>query len=264
MTASMPYQNLHLASEDGVALLTVNRPKARNALDRQTLEELEQALRAVGQDGTVRALILTGAGEKAFVAGADIAQMAAFTPEQAREFSGLGHRVCQLLEGLPVVTVAAVNGFALGGGCELALACDLLYASQTAKLGLPEVGLGVIPGFGGTQRLTRLVGKARAKELVFTGEVLDAAKAHALGLCLEVLAPEALLPHCKAVAQKIASKGPLAVAQAKRTIEFGADADLHSASELERQAFAVLFGSEDQREGMRAFLEKRPPAFKGR
>ncbi len=260
----MAYENLQLNTEDGVALLTLNRPKALNALNSQTLQELEQALRQVAQDGSLRALILTGAGEKAFVAGADISEMAAFTPEQARDFATTGHRVLALLEGLPIATVAAVNGFALGGGCELALACDLIYASEKARFGLPEVGLAVIPGFGGTQRLTRLVGKVRAKELIFTGDMVDAAKAREVGLCLDVLPADKLLEHCKGVAKKIASRGPLAIAQAKRAVEFGADADLRAASELERQAFALLFGSEDQREGMKAFLEKRPAVFKGR
>ncbi|HSP77830.1 MAG TPA: enoyl-CoA hydratase-related protein, partial [Myxococcaceae bacterium] len=174
------------------------------------------------------------------------------------------HRTFRLLEQLPIPPIAAVNGFALGGGCELALACDLIYASEKAKLGLPEVGLGVIPGFGGTQRLTRLVGKMRAKELIFTGERVDAAKAREIGLVLEVLPADQLLAHCKGVAEKILKNGPLAVSQAKRVIEFGADQELHAANELERQGFAVLFGSEDQKEGMKAFLEKRPASFSGR
>ena len=187
-----------------------------------------------------------------------------FPIRQAGTFSGLGHRVFHLLESLSLPTIAAVNGYALGGGCELAMACDLIYASERARFGQPEVGLGVIPGFGGTQRLARLVGRARAMELIFTAEPVDAAKAKEIGLVLEVLPPDKLIEHCRAVAAKIAARGPLAVAQAKRAIVFGVDADLRSANELERQAFAVLFGTEDQREGMRAFLEKRPPVFKSR
>jgi enoyl-CoA hydratase len=210
-----------------------------------------------------RVLIITGGGEKAFVAGADIAEMSGMTAGQAREFAALGHRVFQLLEALPQATIAAVNGFALGGGCELAAACDLVYASEKAKLGLPEVTLGIIPGFGGTQRLTRLLGRGRAKEIIFTGEMIDAAKACDVGLVLEVLPADKLMEHCRAVAGKLLKRGPLAIAQAKRVIEHGADADLRIGNELERQAFAVLFGSEDTREGMKAFLEKRPPRFTG-
>ncbi|ATB33721.1 enoyl-CoA hydratase-related protein [Melittangium boletus] len=258
----MAYENIRLDLEDALAILTIDRPKALNALNSKTLQELESALHAL--PATVRALIVTGGGDKAFVAGADIAEMASISAAQAREFAALGHRVFQTLEQLAIPTIAAVNGFALGGGCELALACDLIYASEKAKLGLPEVSLGVIPGFGGTQRLTRVVGKMRAKELVFTGERLDAAKAKEIGLVLDVLPADQLLPHCKAVVGKLLKNGPLAISQAKRVIEYGADQDLRAANELERQGFAVLFGSEDQKEGMKAFLEKRPAAFTGR
>ena len=260
----MTYETIRLEVEQALAVLTIDRPKALNALNTQALEELEQALTALAQQQGIRALLITGAGEKAFVAGADIAQMKAFTPAQALAFSGLGHRVFQRLGSLPFPTLAAVNGFALGGGCELALACDLIYASEKAKFGLPEVGLGVIPGFGGTQRLTRLVGPMRARELIFSGEVIDAARAKEIGLTLEVLPPEQLLPHCRAIAQKLIKKGPQALDQAKRLIAYGADADLATANELERQGFSALFGSEDQREGMAAFLEKRSPAFQGK
>jgi enoyl-CoA hydratase len=258
----MTYENIRLETEDGISILTIDRPKALNALNSKTLGELESALN--GLPTTTRALIITGGGDKAFVAGADISEMASISAAQAREFAALGHRAFQTLEQLPIPTIAAVNGFALGGGCELALACDLIYASEKAKLGLPEVGLGVIPGFGGTQRLTRVVGKMRAKELIFTGERLDAAKAKEIGLVLEVLPADQLLAHCKTVAGKMLKNGPLAVSQAKRVIEFGSDQDLRAANELERQGFAVLFGSEDQKEGMKAFLEKRPADFTGR
>jgi enoyl-CoA hydratase len=258
----MAYENIRLETEDAIAILTIDRPKALNALNSKTLQELESALNSLPP--TVRALIITGGGDKAFVAGADISEMASISAAQAREFSALGHRAFQTLEQLPIPTIAAVNGFALGGGCELALACDLIYASEKAKLGLPEVSLGVIPGFGGTQRLTRVVGKMRAKELIFTGERLDAAKAKEIGLVLDVLPADQLLAHCKAVAGKMLKNGPLAISQAKRVIEFGADQDLRAANELERQGFAVLFGSEDQKEGMKAFLEKRPAGFTGK
>jgi enoyl-CoA hydratase len=260
----MAYETIRLEFEDSLAILTIDRPKALNAFNTKALQEVELALRFLAHNAQLRALIVTGGGEKAFVAGADIAEMAEFTPTQAREFTGIGHRVFHLMESLSIPTIAAVNGFALGGGCELALCCDLIYASEKAKFGLPEVSLGVIPGFGGTQRLTRLVGRVRAKELIFTGDIIDAKKACEVGIVLEVLPPEKLMEHCRAVAQKMMKKGPLAIAQAKRIIEFGADSDLRSANELERQGFSMLFGSEDQREGMKAFLEKRQPNFRGR
>ena len=259
----MAYDFVQLDVSTPVATLTLNRPKALNALNAQAVRELGEAVAQVAQTPSVRALILTGAGEKAFVAGADIGEMAQYTPQQALAFAMAGHRALGALEALAVPTIAAINGFALGGGCELALACDLLYASENAKLGLPEVSLSVIPGFGGTQRLTRLLGRARAMELIFTGDMIDARKAKELGLVLDVLPQDGLLAHCREVGQKIASRGPLAVAQAKRVIHQGMDLPLVSANELERQAFAALFGSLDQREGMQAFVEKRPAAFKG-
>jgi len=248
--------------EGPLALITIDRPKALNALNQQVLVELDAAISQIVAHPDARALIITGGGEKAFVAGADIGEMSGYTTTQALAFASRGHSVLARLEALSIPTIAAVNGFALGGGLELALACDLLYVSEKAKLGLPEVSLAVIPGFGGTQRLTRLLGRPRAKELIFTGDAIDAAKAKEIGLALEVLAPEALMPRCKEVALKIASRGPVAVAQAKRAIEAGADLPLKDACELERQAFALLFGTDDQKEGMRAFLEKRKAAFK--
>lgn len=254
---------VRLEKDGSIATITIDRPKALNALNLTTLKELKQALAQVVKTPDVRAVILTGAGEKAFVAGADIGEMAGYSTSQALSFAQAGHRIMTILEALPVPTIAAVNGFALGGGCELALACDLIYASEKAKLGLPEVSLGVIPGFGGTQRLARLVGRARAKELIFTGDLLDAAKAKEYGLVLDVVAPDRLLAHCREVATKIASRGPSAVAQAKRVIEHGADLTLAAGNEMERQAFALLFGTQDQKEGMKAFLEKRPAAFTG-
>ncbi|NOK03348.1 MULTISPECIES: enoyl-CoA hydratase-related protein [Myxococcus] len=258
----MAYENIRLEQEGAIATLFIDRPKALNALNTKTLQELESALKSLPAD--VRVLIVTGGGEKAFVAGADIAEMAALTDAQAQEFGALGHRVMAALEALPIPTIAAVNGFALGGGSELALACDFIYASEKAKLGLPEVGLGVIPGFGGTQRLTRVVGRARAKELIFTGDRIDAAKAKEIGMVLEVLPADGLLAHCRAVAEKILKNSPLAISKAKQVIEAGADQDLRAANEIERQAFGDLFGSEDQREGMKAFLEKRPATFTGK
>lgn len=258
----MSYDNIRLEVDGAIATLTLDRPKALNALNSKTFLEMESALSSLPPQA--RALIVTGAGEKAFVAGADIAEMANISAPQAREFSALGHRVFLQLESLPIPTIAAVNGFALGGGLELALACDLIYASEKARLGMPEVKLGLIPGFGGTQRLARLLGKMRAKELMFTADQLDAARAKEVGLVLEVLPPERLLAHCREVAEKILQNGPLAVSQAKRVVEYGVDQDLRAACELEKQGFAALFGSEDMREGVKAFLEKRKAAFTGR
>ena len=247
-----------------IAVLTINRPKALNALNAQAIAELQQAISIVAARPDARALILTGSGEKAFVAGADISEMAGFTHAQALAFSIEGHKIGEGLAALGIPTIAAVNGYALGGGTELALACDFIYASEKAKFGLPEVTLAVIPGFGGTQRLTRLVGPARAKEIIFTGEMFDAAKAKEIGLVLEVLPADRLLPHCKEIAAKIAKRGPLAISRAKQVIDQGADLPIALSNDLERKAFAGLFDTLDQREGMKAFVEKRPPNFTGK
>jgi enoyl-CoA hydratase len=259
----MAFANLLWEVKDGVAVLTVNRPKVLNALNAQVFDELEEVVRGVEGDRTVKALVLTGAGEKAFVAGADIAAMSTMTPAEARAFAERAHRLFERLELLPIPTLAAVNGYALGGGCELALACDLVYASENARFGQPEVNLGIIPGFGGTQRLGRRVGKMRALEMVLTGEHYDAARAKEMGLVLDVVPLAELLPHAVAQARKIASKGPVAVALAKRAVHAGADADLRVGNELERQAFSASFATEDAREGMRAFVEKRAASWKG-
>jgi len=247
-----------------VVTVTINRPQALNALDAPTLEALTAAFGAVEADQAVRCAILTGAGEKAFVAGADIKAMSAFTPRRARAFVELAHALGDLIEGMRVPVIAAVNGYALGGGCELALACDFIYASRSAKLGQPEVTLGVIPGFGGTQRLARRVGVGRARELCYTGAVIGADEAARIGLVNAVVEPEDLLPRVRAVADAIAAQAPLAVADAKRAIRRGADLPLGEANELERQLFANLFSTDDQKEGMRAFVEKRPPTWTGR
>jgi enoyl-CoA hydratase len=259
----MAYENLLFQVEDGIALLTFNRPKALNALNSRTLAELDQVLQGEARDPSVRALVITGAGDKAFIAGADIAEMAGMTAQQAREFALLGQRAFARLEALPIPTIAAVNGFALGGGGELALSCDLVYASERARFGQPEVNLGLVPAWGGTQRLSRRVGPMRALEIVLTGETYDAARAREMGLCLEVLAPDALLPHAKAKARTIASRGPVAVAAAKRVLRAGADAGLAQGLALEAEAFGLVFASDDMREGTKAFLEKRPARFRG-
>ena len=256
--------NVRLEVEGPFATVTVDRPKSLNALDTRTLQELEKAMSELSQREQLRGVILTGAGEKAFVAGADIAAMNGMSADQARHFGALGQRVMDVIAALPVPVVAAVNGFALGGGCELALACDFIYASENARFGLPEVSLGILPGFGGTQRLTRLLGRARAKELIFTGDMIDAAKAEEIGLVLDVVPLANLLGHARAALERIAKKGPLAVRRAKEAIDRGADLELADGLTIERQVFSDLFDSADRREGMKAFLEKRPPVFTGR
>jgi enoyl-CoA hydratase len=247
-----------------LAVLTLNRPDKLNALNRELVESLVHALAELDRDERVRAAILTGAGEKAFAAGADIQAMSEMSPAEARAFAGLGHEVGRVMESAHFPIVGAVNGFALGGGCELALACDFLYASDTAKFGQPEVNLAVIPGFGGTQRLARRIGIGRARELCFTGDMIKADEALRIGLVNAVFPAAELLAKAKETAQKIAEKGPLAIAQCKRVMQRGSDVPLPVANELEAQAFAGLFGSSDQREGMKAFLEKRKVAFTGR
>jgi len=255
------YENILVERDGPVAVITVNRPKSLNALNSQTLRELTLAVRECADE---RALILTGAGERAFVAGADISEMAPMGPWQAREFSELGHVLTALIEDIPCATIAAVNGYALGGGLELAVACDMIYASENARMGLPEVSLGVTPGFGGTQRLVRLVGKVRAKEMIFTGDMIEAKRAYEIGLVNAVLPREKLMEHCKGVAQKVATRGPLAVARAKRLVERGYDIPLRAANRQEAESFALLFDTEDRREGMRAFVEKRTAKFTGK
>ncbi len=254
-----------LSERDGaIAIVTLNRPDKLNALNAELLAELEATFVALAADPSVACAILTGAGEKAFAAGADIAAMAGMTTEEARAFSETGHRVCSRIERAPFPVVGAVNGFALGGGCEIALACDFLYASDKAKLGQPEVNLGVIPGFGGTQRLARRVGIGRARELCYTADLVGADEAKRIGLVNAVVPAAELMVEVKKVATKIASKGRVAVAQAKRVLFGGADIPVDVANALETQAFAHLFGTEDQKEGMKAFLEKRAAAFQGK
>jgi enoyl-CoA hydratase len=247
-----------------VVTVTLNRPDKLNALNEELLHELGRVVLDLSRDPSVRCAILTGAGEKAFAAGADIAAMSEMSTTRARQFAEMGHGIGHTLETAHFPVIAAVNGFALGGGCELALACDFIYASDKAKLGQPEVNLGVIPGFGGTQRLARRVGEARARELCMTGDMVNAEEALRIGLVNAVVPHADLLPRVREVASKIASKGPLAIAAAKRVILRGADVPLPTANELEATAFAALFGTADQREGMRAFLEKRGAKFEGR
>ena len=257
-----PPTELLLDNDGAVATFTLNRPDKLNALSAGLLRELAAAFAAVAQT-SLRVAIVTGAG-KAFSAGVDITEMSGMSTIEAKRRADEGHALAALIESASFPVIAAVNGFALGGGCELALACDFIYASTRAKFGQPEVNLGVIPGFGGTQRLARRIGIARARELVYTGEIITADRALALGLVNAVVPRDELGARVRAVADQIAEKGPLAVAQAKRAMLRGVAGDMTSANELEAQAFAMLFGSEDQKEGMRAFVEKRKPAFKGR
>jgi enoyl-CoA hydratase len=246
-----------------VAVLTLARPKALNALDRATLEALSARCAELSGRRDVLAVVVTGEG-RAFAAGADIAEMRAHGPLEAEAFSRLGHAAFAALEALPMPTIAAVNGYALGGGCELACACDWIYASSKARFGQPEVNLGIIPGFGGTSRLLRRVGVAWAKELVLTGEPIDAETALRIGLVNRVFAPEELLPAALRAGETIASRGPLAVAQAKRILQEGQDADQRTAHALEQAGFGFVAASRDRAEGMDAFLEKRDPKFEGR
>ena len=257
-------ETILVSREEAVVTVTLNRPEKLNALNEQLLRELLASIVDLDRDASVRVAILTGAGEKAFAAGADIAAMAAMSPTQAKAFADLGHSIGVAMEQAHFPIVGAINGFALGGGCELALACDFLYASDKAKFAQPEVNLAVIPGFGGTQRLARRVGIGRARELCYTGDIIPAEEALRIGLVNAVVPHADLLSKVRDVAKKIATKGPLAIAQCKRTILRGEGAALSTANELEAQAFSQLFGSADQREGMKAFLEKRPAKFEGR
>ena len=259
----MDYTNLLVDIDEGLATVTVNRPKALNALNRDTLQNLQHAFDALEKDAEVKVIILIGAGEKAFVAGADIAKMQEMNDLEARSFILLGQQVMTTIENSSKPVIAAVNGFALGGGCELAMACDIRLAAENAKFGLPEVNLGVIPGFAGTQRLARLVGKGRAKELVFTGDMIDAQEALRLGLVNKVVAPEQLLETTLKMARKIAGKGPIAVQLSKDAINRGLEMDLDRASAYEAELFARCFASADRKEGIQAFLEKRSADFKG-
>ncbi|MSQ84187.1 MAG: hypothetical protein EXR77_15110 [Myxococcales bacterium] len=250
--------------DDGpVAILTITRPAALNALNADVLVGLADHLHACAVAAHVRAVIVTGAGEKAFVAGADIAAMQAMSPVQARAFAQKGCDVAAAIAAMPQPVIAAVNGFALGGGCELALACDMILASRKAKLGLPEVTLGVIPGFGGTQRLLRMIGVHAARRWVLSGDVFSADEALRFGVVQEVFEPEDLLPKAIELGKRIASRGPLAVAAAKRVIAQGADQSLADAVDTEGRAFADCFGTADQKEGMAAFLAKRPAVYTG-
>jgi enoyl-CoA hydratase len=250
--------------DGAVATVTVDRPEALNALDLPTLTQLRDRLVELRDDESTRAVVLTGRGDRAFMAGADIKYMSGLGVDEAKAWGELGHDVGQLLETMPKATIAAVNGFALGGGCELALACDVRYASTAAKLGQPEVQIGIIPGWGGTQRLARVCGLGVAKELIMTGRMVDAEEALRIGLVSAVFPPDELMAKARELAEALAAKSPLVIAAAKAAVNRALQGD-HAENLLgEADHFAQLFGSEDQKEGMAAFVEKREPRFTGR
>lgn len=253
---------VRMEKKGAVVILTLNRPDALNALNRELLEALAGSIACVAQDEEAGALVMTGEG-RAFAAGADIGQMRALSAREAEAFSRLGHDTFAGLEALSIPTLAAVNGFALGGGCELALACDWIFASEKARFGQPEVALGLLPGFGGTSRLPRRVGIAWAKQMILTGDPIRAEEALRIGLANRIFAPEDLLDQSLACALSVAEKGPLATGLAKRVIEQGQDVDIRTAHVLEQNAFGLIFATEDHAEGMDAFLEKRDPTFSG-
>jgi enoyl-CoA hydratase len=259
----MSFENIVFQVDQGIATITFNRPQSLNALNRALLAEFSQALDAIAADEAVRVLILTGAGEKAFVAGADISELATYSALQAKNFSRAGHAVIAKLQELPIAVIAAVNGFALGGGSEIALACDFIYAAETATFGLPEINLGLIPGFGGTQRLPRLIGANRAKELIFTGRMVPAAEAVQIGLVNRLFPAAALMEETLKTAKAVAAKGRVALRAAKQAINRGLNVDLVTGCQIEVDAFALALASPDAKEGTAAFLEKRKAVFKG-
>jgi len=262
---AMNYETIVLGQpEPGIWLLTVNRPAALNALSPQVLYEIATAVAHVNADPGTRVLLVTGAGEKAFVAGADIAAMSSMTALEGREFAQKGHAALRALELSPFPVIALVNGFALGGGCELALACDWIVASEKAVFGQPEVNLGICPGFGGTQRLARLVGRALALEIICTGRQVKADEAQRIGLVNHVVPQARLLEEGRKLARMVAAKGPLAVKMSKHLVQRGQDLDLANANAMEADVFGFLCATEDRHEGMAAFLGKRTPDFKGR
>ena len=259
----MAYEDILFEVEDGIATLTFNRPKVLNALKLDTLTEVGEVIRTIEDDEEIRALILTGAGDRAFVAGADIKELQKLNPISAKQFALNGQEVLFALERLSIPVIACVNGFALGGGCEIALACDFIYASETAQFGQPEINLGIIPGFGGTQRLLRLVGRALAKELCLTGAMISAEEAKEIGLVNKVFPPEKLMEESRKTAAVIAGKGRVATRAVKHVIDQGMSIDLQNACAIEMEAFALCFASDDANEGFSAFLEKRKPNFTG-
>ena len=260
----MPYENILLEKKNAIAYVTVNRPKVLNALNMATMEELRAAFHDLKNDIAIRVVIFTGAGDKAFIAGADIGELAQRDPVSGKEFAHRGQSVLNLIENLGKPVIACINGFALGGGCEVAMACTMRLASDNARLGQPEVKLGIIPGYGGTQRLPRLVGKGLAMQSVLTGEMMSAQEAHRIGLVNEVTAPAELIPRAEAIAGKIIANAPLAVKYAMEAVNKGMEMTLAEGLFLEAALFGVCCATEDKKEGTTAFLEKRAAAFKGK
>ncbi len=260
----MSFDNLLFEVREPLAILTINRPKVLNALNRETFSDLEAAFAEIAASNSIRAVLLTGAGEKAFVAGADIGELAHLSAVEGQQLAARGQRVFELIESCGKPVIACINGFALGGGCELALACTIRLASETAKLGQPEVKLGLVPGYGGSQRLPRLIGKGAALKLLLTGEIISASEAYRLGLVDEVLAPADLLHRAEQLAIAMAANAPLAVRYTIAAVHAGYDLPLREALELEASLFGLCCSTEDRVEGTRAFLEKRTAAWKGR
>jgi enoyl-CoA hydratase len=259
----MEYNNLLFGVEEGIATITFNRPKALNAMNSETMGELLHVVATCKSDDRIKGVILTGSGEKAFVAGADISEMQNLRPKEALAFMELGHETLRLIETLSKPSIAAVNGFALGGGVEISMACDIRFASETARFGQPEILIGLIPGWGGTQRLPRLVGVGRAKELIMSGEQIDAKRAYEIGLVNRIFPQDQLLIETTKFARKLAGMPGFAVKMVKHAINFGYDLALDNALRIEMECCAQCFSTDDQKEGMKAFLEKRKPIYTG-
>ncbi len=259
----MAYKNIIIEKKEGIGTIKINRPKVLNALNKETIQEISKAVDELDQDKKIKVAILTGEG-KAFIAGADISQMKDMTTLEAKEFAELGHKTLLKIENSRLPFIAAINGYALGGGCETLMACDICIASKSAKLGQPEINLGIHPGFGGTQRLPRLVGRMKAKELLLTGRNIDADEACRIGLINMVVEDDKLMETTEKIAGEIAGKSPIQTHFIKSLVNKGTDIDLHSACSLEISYFSASFSTEDQKEGMSAFLEKKKPTFKGK
>jgi enoyl-CoA hydratase len=257
----MNFTSILFEKKAGINFITINRPQFLNALDRTTVEELDQAIDQAAADEEIKVIIITGAGDKAFVAGGDIGFMQALTPMEAREFALFGQGVLRKMELLPKPIIAAINGFCLGGGCELAMACDLCIATYNARFGQPEVSLGVTAGFGGTQRLPRLVGLNKARQMLYTGDIIDAEEAWRIGLVNEVVPAGELMPHVIGIAQRMIAKGQLAIRFTKNAVNHGMQTDIDRAMAIEADVFGLCFSTHDQSEGMKAFVEKRKPQF---
>ena len=260
----MEFKNIQYVIDNGIITVTINRPKALNALNLETIHELGQCVGMIESNTDIKVVIITGGGTKSFVAGADIVAMSTMNPIEGRTFGILAQDVFTRIENLPQPVIAAINGYALGGGCELACACDFRYAADTAKFGQPEVGLGVTPGFGGTQRLPRVVGRGYGKELIYTGQMIDAQEAYRIGLVNKVVPQEQLMEEVMKTAKVIASKGTIAVNLSKAAINRGINCDVITGIAYEAEVFGLCFATEDQKEGMQAFVEKRKAVFKGK